>query len=75
MRSILFLLAFTGFAYGGDLTINDQDQQNIQGICDTAAASPALTRELRANLAAWCVAWEKRVQEAAKPKDAPKSAK
>ena len=67
MKALLILLAAISPALAHDFSVNDQDQQNIQGICDAAASSPSLNRDLRANLAAWCVAWEKRVQDAAKP--------
>lgn len=71
MRSFLLLLLLTSSALAADFPVNDQDQANIQGICDTAAASPSLNRDMRAGIASWCVAWEKRVAEAAKPQDKP----
>ena len=73
MRALLLLLAATTTAFAGELTVNEQDQQNLQAVCDIAARSMELNREGRANIAAYCVAWEKRVQDA-KPKtaEAPK---
>jgi hypothetical protein len=72
-RVIAILCLFSVSASAKEFLINDQDQSNIQGICDVAAASPALNRDVRANVSAWCVAWEKRVtdaaKEAAKPAD------
>jgi hypothetical protein len=54
-----------------DFSVNDQDQQTIQGVCDIAAASPGLNRDIRAQVAAWCVGWERRVQDANKPEMPP----
>lgn len=69
---IALLLLASGYALAKDFTITDQDQANIQGLCDAAALSPSLTRQVRASVAAWCVEWQKRVEEAAKPEAAEK---
>lgn len=70
-RVIAILCLLSAFASAKEFTVSDQDQSNIQGICDVAAASPALNRDIRANVSAWCVAWEKRVTDAAKPVNQP----
>ena len=70
MRALLLLLAATTTAIAGELTVSEQDQQNIQAVCDIAARSMELNREGRANISAYCVAWEKRVQDAKAPQTA-----
>jgi hypothetical protein len=67
--AILCLLSVTASAK--DFAVNDQDQSNIQNICDTASTAPSLTRNIRAAVAAWCVDWARRVDEAAKPQASP----
>jgi hypothetical protein len=71
MKALFVLLAMTTTAFAGDITVNDGDQKNIQTICDIAAQSGALNREQRAQVAAYCVGWEKRVVDANKPVEAP----
>lgn len=72
MRYIFVLLLLSSPALAKDFPVTDQDQQNIQGICDVAAAAPALNRDMRAQVSGWCVSWEKRVSDANKPADPPK---
>lgn len=63
---ILFLIA-SGSAQAKDFSVNDGDQAAIQVLCDTASLSPNVSREARAQISGWCVAWEQRVKAAAKP--------
>lgn len=51
-----------------DLPVTPQDQMVIQQICDIAAMSPNITRQVRSGIAGWCVQWETRVQDNNKPK-------
>lgn len=67
MRVLLILLAMTSMAAAKDFNVTDQDQLVVQQICDIAAMSPSPTREVRAQIGAWCVSWERRTQEANKP--------
>lgn len=59
----MFAMLMTA-AQATEFLVNDQDQQNIMAICDAAALSPNLNREARANVASWCLAWQKRMSEA-----------
>ena len=65
MRVVLFLILLSSSAFANELSIDDKQQGAIAQICDIAATNPNTTREVRAQLAAWCVAWQQRIQQAA----------
>lgn len=67
-------LALVLACWGKEFTITDQDQANILFICDNAAKSVVVSRQERANIATFCVQWEKRMQEAQVPASAPPKA-
>lgn len=71
MRFLMTLLLLSSPALAKEFSVSDQDQAAIQTVCDMAAASPSLNRDVRAQVAAWCVSWEKRIAEANNPEPSP----
>ena len=75
MRAFLIiLLLLISPAAAKDLAVTDQEQINIQAICDVASTNPNISRDIRANISAFCVQWNKQMTEAQQP-DQPKVAK
>ena len=63
MRTLLLLLALTATAAAKELTVNDQEQNAIQQICDVASTNQNVTRDVRAGIAQFCVVWAKKIGE------------
>jgi hypothetical protein len=59
MRTLVLLLVTTTVAAAKELTVNEQEQINIQAICDVASTNPNVSRDIRASIAAFCVQWAK----------------
>jgi hypothetical protein len=64
--AIIGLLLASSSAAAADLSIDDKQALAIENICDIAATNPNIAREVRAQLAAWCVQWQQRIQDAQK---------
>ena len=64
MKTILILLLLISAASAKDLNITDQEQTAIQQICDIASTNPNISRDIRANVAQFCVVWQKKMTEA-----------
>ena len=64
MRVLVCLLLLTSVVVAKELQVTDQDQANIQAICDVASTNPNVGRDARASISGFCVAWEKRVRDA-----------
>ena len=54
-------------AFAKDFTVSDQDQMAVATICATAARSPAVSVDVNAQIANWCVQWSARMQAANAP--------
>jgi len=66
MRVLLCLLSLISVALAKDFNVTDQDQTNIQVICDVASTNPNVSRDARATISNFCVGWEKRVTDSNK---------
>jgi hypothetical protein len=71
---VLLVLLAPLSAQAKDFPVSDRDQQAIQGICDIAAIAPTIGRDVRAQIAQWCVLWEQRMKEASAPAQGAPSA-
>lgn len=67
---VLFLLVATATAKEA-VSVNEQEQANIIFICDLAAQSPIINRAIRAQVSAFCVAWETKIKPAEEPAEEP----
>lgn len=61
---ILAVMAVSLPAHGKELPLTEQEQSTVLALCDIAAQSPAISREMRANIAASCLVWQKKVEAA-----------
>lgn len=64
---VIAALLFATSAFAKDINVNDQEQIALQTICDVASVSTNVGRDVRAQIANFCVAWEKRVAAAKEP--------
>jgi hypothetical protein len=51
-------------AHAKEFPVSDQDQVAILTVCDLAAQSPTVPRDMRANIAGFCLAWQRRIEAA-----------
>ena len=64
MRVLICLLLLTSVVAAKEFQVTDQEQINIQAICDIASTNPNVGRDARASISSFCVSWEKRVRDA-----------
>jgi hypothetical protein len=66
MKQVLVIAALLAAtpAFAHEFSVTDQEQVALQTICDIASVSTTVTREVRSQIAGFCVAWEKRVATA-----------
>ena len=66
-KFLVFFMLLSVPAVAKELTITDQKQATIQAICDVASTNPGISREIRAQIAAFCVEWDREIKQAEAP--------
>lgn len=75
LTAIALATALAGPAMAAPLTLSDDDQSMVAGLCVISIKSPNVNDQNTLGIASWCINWQNRMKAAqAKPADPPPKA-